>query len=102
MKNIHGRLADRKRRSASRLDCNHIIVPTERAVFSAKRIRYKFSERAHGIAVGGIGAMQSLAKDVEPAKCINQRVYMLKHYLPHPQAGARAQLALLTTRSPSH
>lgn len=85
-KSIRRRLADRKRRIASRLDRKNILKPTKQPVFSANGIAYELSERTRGIAAGGIGAMQLLAEHVGVAGSINRRVHVLKRHLPYHES----------------
>ena len=68
-----------KREIRNRLDRP---VDGEGPVFRASNIHYEFAERTRGVACGGIGAVQLLARQVGRADAIDGRVQLLKIHLP--------------------
>ena len=84
MSNIErSRWARGKREIRKRLD-----QPVDGAspVFQASNIHYEFAERTRGVACGGIGAVQLLARKVGLADAIDGRVHLLKIHLPYHES----------------
>jgi hypothetical protein len=79
---IHQQLANRKSRIERRLDKKR-LGNTERPVFTAANIHYKFADRVHGIAHGGIGAFHLLAQRIGLIDAINQNLHLLKFPMPY-------------------
>lgn len=86
MKSLAQRAADRKRSIERRLDRKNVIHETVRPVFSSNSIEYELGERTRGIAAGGVGLMQTLVECVGLAGEINQRVHVLRRYLPYHES----------------
>jgi hypothetical protein len=78
---IARKLDRRKRRIARRLDKTK-LVDCGRPMFTARDIRYDLSDRCHGIAHGGIGAVHLLARRLGLIDAIDDRLHLLKFHLP--------------------
>jgi hypothetical protein len=70
-----------KRRLARRLDKTKDTMTFE-PQFSASNIHYEVSQRAGGIACGGIGAIHLLARRFGLIDAINQRLHLFKFHMP--------------------
>jgi len=55
-------------------------------VFAAANIDYEFAGRSRGVACGGIGAMQLLARHVGLADAIDRRLQLLKMHRPYHES----------------
>jgi hypothetical protein len=80
--NLRQRLANRKGQILRRLDKSK-LGDCSKPVLTARNIDYEFSERSHGLAYGGIGAMVLLARKVGLIDQIDNRLPLLKMYLPY-------------------
>jgi len=52
-------------------------------MFSASNIHYDIADRARGLAYGGIGGMQLLARQTGLVKAIDDKLKLLKRHLPY-------------------
>jgi hypothetical protein len=89
---LRKKLADCKRRIERRLDKNQ-SGSTGRPFFSACNIHYDISERDHGIAYGGIGAFQLLARRIGLIEAIDDKLHLLKFHLPYHESDHVLNLA---------
>jgi hypothetical protein len=64
----------------------HDHQPSDQPVFAAANIHYDFSDRIHGLAWGGIGAIHLLARRVGLCDEINRRLHLLKVHLPYHES----------------
>ncbi len=55
-------------------------------MYTASNIQYEHSDRARGLASGGIGAMHRLAQHVGLVEAINRHVEVLKVHLPYHES----------------
>jgi len=55
-------------------------------MLSASNLRYELSDRARGLAVGGVGAMHRLAQHVGLVDDLNEHVEVLKVHLPYHES----------------
>ena len=84
MSNIErSRWARGKREIRRRLDQP---VDGERPMFKASNIHYEFAERTRGVACGGIGAVQLLARKVGLVDAIDRRLHLFKLHLPYHES----------------
>ena len=81
---IRRQLKARKRRIERRLDKTQF--GQERPVISASNIHYEIADKTQAIAAGGIGLMQQLVKRVGLDDAINERLQLLKLYLPYTES----------------
>lgn len=81
---IRQRLAARKRRIAGRLDKTK--MGHECPVISASNIQYDLADRTRAISAGGIGAIHLMVKRLRLDKAINERLKLLKFYLPYSES----------------
>jgi Transposase DDE domain group 1 len=89
---IRQKLARRKRRIERRLDKNN-LQGLERPMFTASNIHYEISDRARGIAHGGIGAFHALARRIGLIDAIDRRLVLLKLHLPYHESDHVLNLA---------
>jgi Transposase DDE domain group 1 len=82
---IRNQLASRKRQIERRLDKSK-LGDCSKPVFTARNIHYEFSERSHGLAYGGIGAMLQLARKIGLIDQIDKRLNVLKINLPYHES----------------
>ena len=81
-KKITKELKRRKRRIQYRLrDINW--KEQSRPMFSAGNIHYDLADRTRGLAYGGIGGMQLLARQSGLVKAIDDKLKLLKRHLPY-------------------
>lgn len=78
---IAGRLANRKRRIARRLDPTR-LGDCSRPAFTARNIHYEVADRSRGFVHGGIGVIHALARQVGLIDAIDDRLHLLKIHLP--------------------
>lgn len=52
-------------------------------MFSAKNIHYEIADRSRGLAYGGIGCMQLLARHTGLIQALNDRLTLLKRHVPY-------------------
>ncbi len=81
---IRQRLAARKRRIRERLD--RTKMGSECPVISASNIQYELADRTRAISAGGIGAIHLMVKRLGLDKAINQRLNLLKLYMPYSES----------------
>jgi len=81
-KKITKKLRRRKQRIQYKLRDIH-WKEQDRPMFSARNIHYDIAERSHGLAYGGIGAMQLLARQTGLTKAIDSNLKLLKRHLPY-------------------
>jgi hypothetical protein len=55
-------------------------------MFKASNIHYEVSERSNGLGVGGIGAMQLLARRTGLIEGIDRNLHLLKRHLPYHES----------------
>jgi hypothetical protein len=79
---IRQQLANRKGQIRRRLDKSK-LGDCSKPVLTARNIDYEFSERIHGLAYGGIGAMVQLARKIGLIDQIDKRLHILKIHLPY-------------------
>ena len=81
-KKITKKLKRRKQRIQYRLrNINWKEQP--KPMFSAKNIHYDIADRTRGLAYGGIGGMQLLARQTGLVKAIDDKLKLLKRHLPY-------------------
>ena len=81
-KKITKKLKRRKQRIQYRLREIH-WKEQDKPMFSAKNIHYDIADRSRGLAYGGIGCMQLLAKQTGLVQAINDRLKLLKRHVPY-------------------
>src|SRR5262245_64443376 len=64
-------------------------------MMTARNIRYEIAERGRGIAVGGIGTIHALARQVGLIDAIDRRLELLKSHLPYHESDHVLALAYL-------
>ena len=82
---IRQQLAQRKRQIERRLD-KFDLQGFEQPMFTASNIHYEISDKAQGIAHGGIGAMHALANRLGLAEAIDRRLVLFKIHLPYHES----------------
>jgi hypothetical protein len=82
---ISKQLASRKQQIRRRLDKSK-LGDCSKPVFTARNIHYEFSDRVHGLAYGGIGAMMGLARNIGLIDQIDTRLHVLKIHLPYHES----------------
>ncbi len=81
-KKITKKLKQRKQRIQYRLR-NINRKEQNKPMFSASNIHYDIAGRSRGLAYGGIGAIQLLARRTGLAKAIDDKLKLLKRHLPY-------------------
>jgi len=81
---VRRQLKARKRRIENRLDKTQF--GEECPVISASNIHYEIADKTQAIAAGGIGMIQQLVKRIGLDEAINNRVRLLKIYLPYTES----------------
>jgi Transposase DDE domain group 1 len=89
---IRQQLRQRKRRIDRRLD-KFDLRGFERPMLTATNINYEISDRAHGIAHGGIGAVHALARQLGLIEAIDRRLVLFKIHLPYHESDHVLNLA---------
>jgi len=84
-KNLYRKLEQRKRRIERRLDPTQ-SHDSSRPMFTASNIHYDLADRVRGIAHGGIGAFQLLARQVGLVDAIDSRLHLLKIHRPYHES----------------
>jgi hypothetical protein len=79
--NIWKRLASRKRRIEKRLDKTNIHC--DGPMMSASNIQFEFADRIQATCAGGLGMIHQLVKRLGLDQEINQRLNLLKLYMPY-------------------
>ncbi len=82
---IRKKLIQSKRRIERRLDKND-NTGCERPMITASNIHYEIADRTRGVAAGGIGAMQLVAKKLGLAEAIDRHLHLLKVHLPYHES----------------
>ena len=82
---IHQQLGNRKNRIERRLDKKK-LGNTDRPVFTAANIHYEISDRIHGLAHGGIGAIHLLARRVGLIDAIDDKLHLLVIHMPYHES----------------
>jgi hypothetical protein len=91
---IRRKLANSKRRIQRRLDKTDLRGCAE-PMMTAHNIHYEIGERSRGIAVGGIGAMHSLVRQIGLIDALDQRLEVLHIHLPYHESDHVLALAYL-------
>lgn len=81
-KRISKQLRRRKQRIQYRLRDIH-WNEQDKPMFSAKNIHYEIADRSRGLAYGGIGCMQLLARQTGLIRALNDRLSLLKRHVPY-------------------
>ena len=81
----HQKLARRKRRIERRLR-PRTWTAQPRPMYRASNIQYEHSDRIHGLASGGIGAMHRLVQHTGLVDAIDRHVEVLKVHLPYHES----------------
>src|SRR5476649_867737 len=89
---IHQQLRNRKSRIERRLDKKK-LGNTNRPVFTAANIHYEISDRLHGLAHGGIGAIHLLARRIGLIDAIDDQLHLLTIHLPYTESDHVLNLA---------
>src|SRR4029077_8310812 len=64
-------------------------------MMTASNIHYEIAERSRGIAVGGIGAIHALVRQIGLIDAIDRRLQLLKFHLPYHESDHVLALAYL-------
>ncbi|MCJ7828889.1 MAG: IS1380 family transposase [Dehalococcoidia bacterium] len=81
-KKISKNLKQRKQRIQYRLR-NINFKEQSKPMFAATNIHYQMADRTRGLAYGGIGGIQLLARQTGLAKAIDDKLKLLKRHLPY-------------------
>jgi hypothetical protein len=81
-KSIAKQLKRRKQRIQYRLRDIH-WNEQDKPMFSAQNIHYEIADRSRGLAYGGIGCMQLLARQTGLIQALNDRLKLLKRHVPY-------------------
>ena len=92
--NIQRRLANSKRRIQRRLDKTDLRNCSQ-PILTASNIHFEIAERSRGIAVGGIGAMHMLVRQLGLIEALNRRLELLKLHLPYHESDHVLAIAYL-------
>lgn len=82
---IRQQLAQRKRSIERRLN-KFNLRGFERPMLTASNIHYEISDKTHGIAHGGIGALHTLAQQLGLRDAIDRRLVLFKLHLPYHES----------------
>ncbi len=82
---IRQQLAQRKHQIEQRLD-KFDLRGCERPMFTASNIHYELSDKTHGIAHGGIGALHALTNRLGLAEAIDRHLVLFKIHLPYHES----------------
>jgi Transposase DDE domain group 1 len=91
---IRRKLANRKRRIQRRLDKTD-LRGCDQPMLTASNIHYEIADRNRGIAVGGIGAIHALARQVGLIEALDQRLELLTFHLPYHESDHVLAIAYL-------
>ena len=91
---IRQKLTNSKRRIERRLDKSD-LRGCAKPMMTARNIHYEISHRGRGIAVGGIGAIHTLARQLGLIDAIDRRLVVLKIHLPYHESDHVLALAYL-------
>ncbi len=89
---IRQQLARRKRHIERRID-RFDLEGCAQPMLTASNIHYEISDKARGIAHGGIGALHRLARQVGLIDAIDRRLVLLKIHLPYHESDHVLNLA---------
>jgi Transposase DDE domain group 1 len=92
--NIQRRLANSKRRIQRRLDKTDLRNCSQ-PMMTASNIHFEIAERSRGIAVGGIGAMHMLVRQLGLIEALDRRLELLKLHLPYHESDHVLAIAYL-------
>jgi hypothetical protein len=92
--NIQRKLANSKRRIQRRLDKTNLRGCSQ-PMMTARNIHYEIGERSRGIAVGGIGAMHALVRQIGLIEALDRRLELLQIHLPYHESDHVLALAYL-------
>jgi Transposase DDE domain group 1 len=92
---LHRQLAARKRKIERRLDKTKFSSKPG-PVLAGGNLHYEFSERMHGVGLGGVPLLHRLAHDLGLVKAIDARLGILKIHLPYCDSDHVLNLALNT------
>jgi hypothetical protein len=92
-RSIRDRMRARKRRLARRLDKFNYPLDLEQPMLRAGNVQYELSGRSVGTAYGGIGLIQRLARELDLAAEIDQRLCLFKLHLPYHESDHVLSLA---------
>ena len=81
-KRIAKQLKRRKQRIEYRLRDIH-WNEQDKPMFSARNIHYEIADRSRGLAYGGIGCIQLLARHTGLVQALNDRLTLLKRHVPY-------------------
>jgi len=91
---IRRKLANSKRRIQRRLDKAN-LGDCSQPIMTASNIHYEIAQRSRGIAVGGIGVVHALARQLGLIEAINRRLQLLQIHLPYHESDHVLALAYL-------
>ncbi|HKB35042.1 MAG TPA: IS1380 family transposase [Gemmataceae bacterium] len=91
---IRRKLANRKRRIQRRLDKTD-LRGCSRPMLTASNLHYEIRGRSRGIAVGGIGAIHALVRQLGLIEAIDRDLEVLKIHLPYHESDHVLALAYL-------
>jgi hypothetical protein len=89
---VHQQLDRSKRRIERRLDKTN-VRGCERPMFTASNIHYEISDRDHGIAHGGIGAIHAMVRQLGLVEAIDQNLHLFRFHLPYHESDHVLNLA---------
>jgi len=92
--NIQRKLANRKRRIQRRLDKTDLRGCSQ-PMLTAHNIHYEIGERSRGIAVGGLGALHTLVRQIGLIDALDRRLELLQIHLPYHESDHVLALAYL-------
>lgn len=78
------KIAERKRVVEQRI--RHKAEERDEPMFRARNIQFEFSDRTHAICYGGIGLIQSLARQCGLIEAIDQNLHLLKVHFPYHES----------------
>ncbi len=82
---IRRKLANRKRRIQRRLDKTD-LRGCDQPMMTASNIHYEIADRSRGIAVGGIGAIHTLARQIGLIDALDRRLQLLTFHFPYHES----------------
>jgi DDE family transposase len=91
---IRRKLANRKRRIQCRLDKTD-LRGCDQPMLTARNIHYEIADRGRGIAVGGIGAIHTLARQIGLIDALDQRLELLTFHFPYHESDHVVAIAYL-------
>jgi hypothetical protein len=89
---VHQQLDRSKRRIERRLDKTN-VSGCELPMFTASNIHYEISDRDHGIAHGGIGAIHAMVRQLGLVDTIDKHLLLFKFHLPYHESDHVLNLA---------